>query len=351
MHKPNLQLDSESFNNSNSSSSDHNASNKSIKLKTINLKINSALAAADADESRQSAEFVFPKNTGENGYAKAYYFIDSNSEKIIERIPPASWKTSTIITQLLKETLEDLINENGVVYKTMVNAYIEKKERDKLTALIKDDNIKETNRRQEIKNDPIVLLIDKLESCKNRSERKRLLAEFNKTVGFGWGEYRKIPKFEENDFDKNYEDDLNSEDSNNDNKSNNNMLNKDVYRQIADESKTKNSNNYNTIVYSENKVKKIYSDAQKINLIGSKFTQKINVKNQKIKALESQKRLSLMLNDESADRTHVKIPGKDYEKALNYIGEDEEKKENFANLIEAKKKNYSVDANLGKQIS
>ena len=333
IQKSNLQLESENQNN-----------DKSIKLKTINIKANSALAASKRQTENNNEEYVFA-DTSENNYSKAYYFIDSNSERIIERIPAAAWKSTTILAQLLKETLEDLINENGVVYKTMINAYIENKEKEKISALIKDESIKETNRRQEIKNDPIVLLIEKLESCNNRSERKRLLAQFNKTVGFGWGEYRKIPKFEDNDFDKNYEDDLNNEDADNNNNNDNSSNNsKEIYRQIADESKRKNSNNYNTIVYNENKVKKIYSDSQKVNLIGSKFMQKINVKNQKYKALVNQKTLSLMLNDESADRTYVKIPGKDYEKAISYIGEDnEEKVKNFENLIEAKKKDYSVN--------
>lgn len=336
--KNHLELDSENFSNQNNNYNvnDNQNNEKNEKHKSKKLNTFSALAAV--------------KRKSENTYTKSYYFIDSSSEKIIERIPVAIWKSTTIMTQLLKDTLEDLINDNGIVYKTMINAYIESKEKEKLSALIKDENIKETNQREEIKNDPIVALIGKLESCKNRIERKRLLAEFNKTVGFGWGEYRKIPKFEENDFDKNYEDDLNNdnEDLNNNSDNNRNSKNgnnneKEIYRQIADENKSKNSNNYNTIVFSEKKIKKIYSDTQKVNLIGSKFTQKINVKNQKIKALENQKKLSLMLNDESADRTYVKIPGKDYDKAINYIGEDKEKIENFASLIEAKKKDYSVD--------
>lgn len=301
------------------------------------------MALVDDQAEQDQQEYIFPNNS-ENDHSKAYYFIDSDSEKIMERIPAAIWKSSTIITQLLKDALEDLVYDNGIVYKTMVNAYIESKEKEKISALIKDENIKEQNRRDELKNDPIVSLLGKLETCKNRSERKRLLAQFNKTVGFGWGEYRKIPKFEESDFDNNFDDLENDNANDKSNKDNGTRNDKEIYRQIAEESRSKNSNNYNTIVYSDKKLKKIYSDSQRVGLIGSKFTQKINVKNQKMKALENQKRLSLMLNDESADRTYVKIPGKDYEKAINYIGGDnEDNVKNFENLIEAKKKDYSVD--------
>jgi len=310
---------------------------KSIKLKSINLKANSAIASSRFSTSENDGEDYFFPNQNENIYSKKYYIIDNDTEKIIERIPVESWKSTNIIIQLLKDTLEDLINDNGIEYKTMINAFIENKEKEKISALIKDENIKESSRREELKNDPIVKLIEKLENCKNRNERKRLLAEFNKNVGFGWGEYKKIPKINENDFDLNYQDEF-------DEKNNSNNNSQKVYKQIADESKSKNSNNQNTIVYSEKRIRKIYSDSKKANFIGSKFTQKINVKNQKIKELENQKRLSLMLNDESTDRSYVKIPGLDYEKALSYIGENEtDKIKNFTNLIEEKKKEYSID--------
>ncbi len=346
-----LNTNDEKQNNSNSKilklgselNEEHNSitKNNSIKLKTINLKHNTY---KDKEISTKSNIF---EETSESINSKKFYFIDLENDKIIQRIPTEAWKSTSIITQVLKDTLEDIINDNGIVYKTMINAYIENKEKEKYMELIKDQNIKESNRRDEIINDPIYKLISSLETCRNRNERKRILAQFNKTVGFGWGEYKKIPKFEENDFDKNYEDDLNNDDYRTENKGKDNK--KEIIRQIAEENKSKNTNNYNTIVYSEKKIKKIYSDSQKFNLIGSKFQQQINVKNQKIKALVNQKKLSLMLNDQSEDRTNVFIPGKDYGKAVRYIEEinenSKEKIADFEKLIDQKKKEYSVNLN------
>ncbi len=91
-----------------------------------------------------------------------------------------------IITQLLNETLDDLINDDGLVYKTMLSSFMENKsEKNKnILSYDIDKNIKIISKRDEIKNDPIVLLVEKIELCKNRREKKRLLAEFNKNIGF-----------------------------------------------------------------------------------------------------------------------------------------------------------------------
>lgn len=187
---------------------------------------------------------------------------------------------------------------------------------------------------------PVTYLIEKLENCKNRNERKRLLSEFNKNVGLAWGEYKKVPKKIESNFD---EDEINFT---NDPEKEKRILEREMsIKKIASDYSKKSSNNLNTMNLTEKKIRKIANDSEKLNNISKKFLHKINLKNQKTKALTNQKNLSLLLNDDSADRTYVKIPGKDYGKALKYLTESENKnaKEIFGGLIEEKKKDYSVD--------
>ena len=193
------------FFSENLTQNNNSKNNNSIKLSSINLnkKNEENLNYFSDNQNKNQIDFTFNN----------YYFIDSENQSIIDRIPAKSWKSSSILPQLIKDTLEDLINDNGIVYKTMINSYIENKNKENISSLIKDNKIKELNIRDEIKNDPIVGLIEKLETCNNRREKKRLLAEFNKTVGFGWGEYRKFPKF--NEFDgESYKDDIKPDSTN-----------------------------------------------------------------------------------------------------------------------------------------
>lgn len=299
---------------------------KKVKINSINLN-------DDINDSFQDSQ----KNR------KHSYYIVDNTQKIIDRIPNSAWISSITITQVLLETLDDLINYNGIVYKTMINSFIENKDREKASQLVTNGDIKQNNKRDEIKNDPIVGLIENLEKCRNRKERKRLLVQFNRNVGFGWGEYRKFPKAKNSaeDFDDDFKDNENNEstaDSGNTNSEASKTLKKLTY-----ENANKNSNKYNTTVYNEKQLKRIFSDSHKLPNAGRKFTQPINIRNQKIKALENQRKISLLLQSETEDRTYVKIPGKDYQKSLQYLENQGQNSEKFDNLIEDKINEKSIN--------
>lgn len=107
----------------------------------------------------------------------------------------------------MQETLNDLVNDGGVIYRTMINSFIEiKSEKNKSTLFLdKDKEIKNLTKRDEIKNDPIVVLVEKIELCKNRKEKKKLLAEFNKNIGFSQEDVKIFNKKNEENFNENEE--------------------------------------------------------------------------------------------------------------------------------------------------
>ena len=83
-----------------------------------------------------------------------------------------------------------MINHNGIIYKTLLNLFIESKNNIELT--YKNPNDIEANKENKEEIDPITKLMEDLKLCKNRKERKRLLAIYNKKVGFALGEHSKI---------------------------------------------------------------------------------------------------------------------------------------------------------------
>jgi hypothetical protein len=160
-------------------------------------------------------------------------------------------------------------------------------------------------RRSLPEDDPMVILLNDLKNCKNRKEKRKLLAKYNKTVGFAFGEKRIISKKYNNNYEKDDEDK---------NENYKEKFEKNIYKENL---KDKNKNN--TTVISRKTFERVSRlDNEKI---VDKFSQKISLKNSKIKALQSQANLSLLLSNESENKStnFVNIPGKDYNKVVNYL--------------------------------
>jgi hypothetical protein len=147
--------------------------------------------------------------------------------------------------------------------------------------------------------------------AKNRKEKRILMAKFNREVGFGFGEYKKLGS-------RKLKDDEEDEEKEN----------------IQKKEKTVNNNKYNTTVISLKKIENIQKFDNK--LINEKFTQKINFKRQKALALEGQQNLSLRLNEGSTERTMVSVPTVDFQKGYE-LAKDKE-----AYLQEMEKRRYNL---------
>lgn len=121
-----------------------------------------------------------------------YNNFNKNENNRNSEIENRNWNSASIVTEILNETIEDLLNNNGVSYKTLVNALIESKkeeEEEKVEILNKQIDV-----RKEREEDPVIVLIGQLKLCKNRREKKILLAKYNRSVGIPWGEKKKVPK-------------------------------------------------------------------------------------------------------------------------------------------------------------
>lgn len=100
------------------------------------------------------------------------------------RVSVHQWNSAIFILEGLCSSLEDLVFNNGMVYKVLLNAFIQSQNNPKK----KGESTGE--RPEEI--DPVEKLMQDIKYCKNRRERKILLAKFNYKMGIAWGEHRKI---------------------------------------------------------------------------------------------------------------------------------------------------------------
>ncbi len=76
-----------------------------------------------------------------------------------------------------------MIHNNGVIYKILLNSFIEtQKKANSVTKELEDKS----------ETDPVESLLTNLKRCKNRKEKKILLAKFNNVLGIAWGDNKKI---------------------------------------------------------------------------------------------------------------------------------------------------------------
>jgi hypothetical protein len=253
---------------------------------------------------------------------------DIEIETTLKRIGNKDWNSANLLMVLLNESLEDLMYNKGIELKTLINSVIES-QKDEAELLSKEEADKLKLNSKE--SDPYVKLLNDLKNCKNRGEKRRLLARFNKKVGFGWGEYRKVIN------DK--MDDNNEEDE--DKKKNSMVTAKAPFREEG-------SIYNNTAFISQNNMKNIIGTQNQKRLASSHFSQKINMKNAKFKQIKGQESLSLLMNESregkiSEEKTYVKIPGADYTKAIDYLNKKGQDSKEFINQVAEKRDNNSVD--------
>lgn len=253
---------------------------------------------------------------------------DKDSEAILKRINNKEWNSANVLMVMLNETLEDLMYNKGIELKTLINSVIETQKED-AEILSKEEADKLKLKSKE--SDPYNQLITDLKHCKNRNEKRRLLARFNQQVGFGWGEYRKVinDKMADN----------NTEDENT--KKNSMVAIKPPFREQG-------SIYNNTAYISESNIKNIIGTQNQKKIANNHFSHKISMKNAKFKQIKGQENLSLLMNESregklSEEKTFVKVPGVEYTKAIEYLEEKGENSEEFKNKIQEKRNNASVD--------
>ena len=106
-----------------------------------------------------------------------------NNTEIVSNESVYRWNSAIVILDNLYSILEDLIYNNGVIYKILLNSFIDSQYKHKAEPR-KLENKTET--------DPIESLITNLKKCRNRREKKILLAKFNNVIGIAWGDNKKI---------------------------------------------------------------------------------------------------------------------------------------------------------------
>jgi hypothetical protein len=211
------------------------------------------------------------------------------TDPVLARFSNRDWNSANILMEINLETFDDLLNHQGVSFKALVNAYIESQ----AASVEIVDSIKETPKEM-TKEDLIVKLVEDLNMSKNRKEKRTLLAKYNKEVGIGFGEYRKI---------------------------NTKKIFDNEEEEVDNKRKPGSREKKGGFELSQKRVGDIekYSKKQ----LTQKFSQKIDFKKQKAKALEGQQNLSLMMNEQTEDRSLVNIPGKDYKRGL-YLATDKD---------------------------
>jgi len=108
---------------------------------------------------------------------------DINNTEIVSKLSVYHWNSAIIILDNIYNTLEDLIHNNGVIYKILLNSFIEtRKKANSVTKELEDKS----------ETDPVESLLTNLKRCKNRKEKKILLAKFNNVLGIAWGDNKKI---------------------------------------------------------------------------------------------------------------------------------------------------------------
>lgn len=251
-------------------------------------------------------------------------FINKTSDNSLinlNRIKNKQWNSLSTIMGVFKEITEDLIFNNGIMFKTILNAYLETKKEEEKIEILKIQQAKELEK----KTDPIVKLVEELKNCKNRKEKRRLLAQFNKKVGFGLGEYRTIiPDHNAESYDD----------------SSNNTNSKFIKPRLN------NSNHDNTTVIHGNQLNRIISYDKQNDLKLQNFSHKINYQNAKMKVLQSQQNFSLLTNssyNEKEDRTYVKVPGQEYKTAIKYLNNNSGDVDQFKQIVEDTRQENSVN--------
>ena len=278
----------------------------------IKIKVNNAIKLHIAQFAESREDIFHRTEPAENNLTKEFpqYLLE---DPILKRIPHKDWTSASILTEIINETIEDFLYNNGIAFRTLLNAYLEsKKEEEQIQLLAKEKDLQLANEK-----DPVVKLLEELKKCKNRKDKRKLLAKYNKTSDFGWGEYFKInKKVDEYAKEAEYAEKAES--------------NEEKDKEILLKEKNKNSNNNNTLLITESRLKRIKSVKNVAPLKTLNFSQKITSKTAQKKFLESQQNMSLLANqarDENMiieDRTNIKLPGKDMGRAIKYLNSDSE---------------------------
>jgi hypothetical protein len=269
-------------------------------------------------------------------------------KKVVRRISNKDWNHANILMELMNETYEDLLYNNGIVLKTLINSYIESKKEEEEAQLLDNEADQKAKERE---NDPYVKLLRDLKTCSNRKDRRKLLARFNQAVGFGWGEFRKVvdktKMYENTEEDKNNADQARKKYYQIESSSHRNG----PYREVG------SIYNNNTYISAKN-LENIEGTRNQKKLVTNHFSQKIDMKKAKFKTIQSQQNLSLLMNQSrdgnqvnGSEKSYVKVPGAEYKKAMEYLehenGDSESQHvnhvEDFKNYVQEKRDENSVD--------
>ncbi len=123
------------------------------------------------------------KNEAQSESTEIVIKQEVNNTEIVSKLSVYHWNSAIILLDNIYNTLDDLIHNNGVIYKILLNSFIDSQNKAKpMTKELEDKT----------ETDPVESLISNLKKCKNRKEKKILLAKFNNVLGIAWGDNKKI---------------------------------------------------------------------------------------------------------------------------------------------------------------
>lgn len=244
--------------------------------------------------------------------------------------------SAKIITDNIINILDDLLNQNGVYFKTLENSIINKRniseEANHNTHINQNTNLQLDNLNS---NDDPRKLMKLYSEANNRKDKKIILAKYNqsmKNLPIQWGKYEKINIAAAKKINNEEEEDKVAIKKNH-NDPNSNSKNKD------------NVKYHNTTILGR---KALERTSEIPDLFGvNKINKQININNQKNITFQREVNLSKIVS--SDDHSIVKIPGKEVKMALNYIKDNNpDKEEIFKSQLVKSIENMSV--NISKEV-
>ena len=104
--------------------------------------------------------------------------IEEKVENVHSEISFLEWNSALVILQIMENICEDIANYDSIACKTYINQII--------CELPKMEIERAKGEREDSRMDSTEELINLLDQCKNRQQRRRVLAAFNKQLGMVW---------------------------------------------------------------------------------------------------------------------------------------------------------------------
>ena len=236
------------------------------------------------------------ENEGNNKHLVKNKKVERDEEREFE-LDLSLWNNCSLIMENMISLCEDIADNDGIKFKTYINDIMKEKEYLHQIALLKEQKAQEDEsvkieydthdigvRKERKKMDEIEELIEKITKAKNRKEKRRLLAEFNKNQERIWADARTYSEREEKQMKRMKQNMDNNSNTTAQSNSKNNNMNQIQIQQIEGKKENldaymkddnKDDNKKQTTIMSAKRKKNSINDYEAT----KDFEQKINMNN------------------------------------------------------------------------